>query len=37
LHDLQRAVDMEPFMEPSGSEPALEASEMAAGGRPACR
>jgi hypothetical protein len=28
LHDLQRAVGMEPFMEPSGSERALEASEM---------
>jgi hypothetical protein len=25
LHDLQRAVGMEPFMEPSGSEDALEA------------
>jgi hypothetical protein len=27
LHDLQRAVGMEPFMEPSGSERALEESE----------
>jgi hypothetical protein len=30
LHDLQRAVGMEPFMEPSGSERGLKASEMVA-------
>jgi hypothetical protein len=28
LHDLQRAMGMEPFMDPSDSERALEASEM---------